>query len=413
MISFFTLPSGMEVLIWENHRFPVVTIDFWVKVGRWDEPPGLEGAAHFIEHLLFKGTTNRTWFQINSEIEGVGGILNAATSHDFTHFYATVPSKFWQTALNVLADILKNATIPPDELEKERKVVIEEIIRSQQNPSSFLFRKFLQELFKKSGYGNPVLGTVESIKNVKRKQLLDFYKQNYTPDNMIVVVAGDVNPKEFKKKLKELFPKAQRSKLNRKKPKIEPSSGEIVIKRDVKLSYIVMGTTGPPGPSGDQFACDLLAHMLGGSKSSYFYKILKEEKGLAKEVSFGFLTLRQAGVFYLFMLTEHDKVKEAVAEAKKLIKNLKKWKPDDAMLKRAKRVIKISHYLSAQSAKEMASGIGFYTVVCDNPDYFLKYDRFIERVSKRKIKSMIKKYLLDKPWLTVIITDKEENGEKG
>ena len=201
------LPSGQLVIVSENKDNPIVTINTWVRTGSINENDDNSGVAHFLEHLFFKGSKNVPTGEFDKILESKGAVTNAATSKDYTQFYITIPSKDFDIALKMHSDMLLNPLIPADELEKERFVVIEEILRGLDSPYNALYTNLFKLIYSKAKhpYMRPVIGTKDIIANIKREKILEFYNNWYTPDNMITVVSGDIDSKEAIKKIEEAF----------------------------------------------------------------------------------------------------------------------------------------------------------------------------------------------------------------
>lgn len=199
------LENGLSVVVVEDHFAPVVSMNIWVNVGSADEKPAQAGLAHVHEHMLFKGTEKRAVGKIASEIEGAGGDINAFTSHDHTCYYVTMASRYFQTGLDVLADAIDNSTFNATELDREIKVILEELSRSRDIPHQKLFENLFAKSFIKHPYGRPIIGYEDVLKNLRRKDVLSFFRRHYRPSNMILVVVGDVDTKKALSFIKRKF----------------------------------------------------------------------------------------------------------------------------------------------------------------------------------------------------------------
>lgn len=202
--SIYKLDNGQTVIIKEVHDNPIVTIDTWIKTGSINENDKNNGVAHFLEHLFFKGTTKHPTGEFDRILESKGAQTNAATSKDFTHYYITLPSKYFETAIDLHADMLMNPLIPRKELEKERKVVIEEIAKTNDNPENKLYENMVQSFYINHPYKRKVIGKKEIIENISREEIFNFYNSWYNPSNMITVVVGDIDTTQALDLIKEL-----------------------------------------------------------------------------------------------------------------------------------------------------------------------------------------------------------------
>ena len=187
-----TLFNGLEVLLVPRPNVPIAIIDVWVRVGSVNEDPQFNGIAHFFEHMIFKGSEARLG-QVDAEVDSLGGQTNAATSFDYTHYYISVPSEHIAQAIDILTDSLINGAFPQADLDSERAVVKREGDQRNDDPSSFLSREFYQQFYGDSLYGLSILGTNESLDNITREAFLDFLNTWYVPNNMTVVVTGDID----------------------------------------------------------------------------------------------------------------------------------------------------------------------------------------------------------------------------
>ena len=199
------LKNGLSVLLIENHKSPVVSVQMWVKTGSADEGKGEEGISHFIEHLVFKGTNKYNLGEIASTVEASGGELNAYTSFDQTVFYVNISREFEDVGLDVISEMMGFPRFDESEINNEREVVIEEIKRGNDSPGRQASRLLFSSIYKKHPYGIPVIGYDKIIKKVSKKTLVNYYQSRYIPTNMHLVVAGDFKSEEMAKKIDATF----------------------------------------------------------------------------------------------------------------------------------------------------------------------------------------------------------------
>ena len=189
----YKLDNGQTVVIKEVKTNPIVTIDTWIKTGSINEDDKNNGVSHFLEHLFFKGTTNHAPGEFDKILETKGAVTNAATSKDFTHYYVTIPSKDFNLAIEMHSDMLLHPLIPRKELEKERKVVIEEIMKDANSPNTMVYDNLINMLYTQHPYKRKVIGKADIISTIHRDQILDYYNKFYSPSNMITVIVGDID----------------------------------------------------------------------------------------------------------------------------------------------------------------------------------------------------------------------------
>ena len=300
--STFNLDNGQKVVIKEVHDNPIVIIDTWIKTGSINETDENNGVAHFLEHLFFKGTPKHPAKEFDRILESKGAVTNAATSKDFTHYYILIPSQYFDLALDLHSDMLLNPLIPRKELEKERKVVIEEIAKNNDRPTTILYRNLVKGFYKNHPYKRDVIGTKEVISTISREQILDFYNTWYTPENMTTVIVGDVDTQVALNAVKEKFNKQNSSNVKAQKPvyKLDKKPSEQTENKqemNVQTGYILIGFKGCNEiNSKDSYALDVLSTILGDGKSSRLYKNIKEQKQLVHSISAFYSSMRDDSI---------------------------------------------------------------------------------------------------------------------
>jgi len=289
-ITDFKLTNGLEVVVVPDHRAPVVTHMIWYKVGSADETVGKSGLAHFLEHLMFKGTEKNPGAAFSQEVAAIGGQENAFTTSDYTGFFQRVPRDHLKEMMALEADRITGLVLTDDVVRPELNVVLEEQnMRVANNPGGRLGEQMDAALYLNHPYGRPVIGWRHEIEKLDREDAMAFYRRFYTPNNAIVVVAGDVTPEEVKADAEETYGKiAQRAETNpRQRPK-EPVQEALrtvtladsrVEQPNVNRYYLVPSeTTAKPGESE---ALDVLAHVLGSGADCRLYRTLVVDKGIA------------------------------------------------------------------------------------------------------------------------------------
>ncbi|NDC52417.1 MAG: insulinase family protein, partial [Actinobacteria bacterium] len=190
------LPSGLRIVTEEVAGVRSAAFGIWVNIGSRDESAKVAGASHFLEHLLFKGTTSRSALDISAAIESVGGEMNAFTSKEYTCFYARVIDTDLPIAIDVISDLITSSVARPEDVDAERKVVLEEIAMRDDDPSDLVHELFAETFYGETQLGKPILGTTQSIKNLSRNSIFNYYKKNYQPHDLVVSVAGNIKHKK-------------------------------------------------------------------------------------------------------------------------------------------------------------------------------------------------------------------------
>jgi zinc protease len=289
-IAHFTLANGLEVVVIPDHRAPVVTNMVWYKVGSADETPGKSGLAHFLEHLMFKGTAKNPAGRFSQVVATIGGQENAFTSADYTGYFQRVPRGELKQMMELEADRMTGLVLSDDAVRPELNVVLEEQnMRVGNNPAARLGEQMDAALYLNHPYGRPVIGWRQEIEQLGREEALEFYRRFYTPNNAILVVAGDVTAEEVRALAQDTFGKVPR--VADIKPRLRPQEPVQEAPRTVTLAdprvtqpslsryYLApSSTTARPGESE---ALDVLAHILGRGSNSRLYQTLVVEKGVA------------------------------------------------------------------------------------------------------------------------------------
>ena len=287
----FTLPNGLQVVVIQDHRTPVVTQMIWYKVGSADETPGRSGLAHFLEHLMFKGTAKHPAGEFSQTVLKVGGNENAFTSNDYTGYFQRVPREKLPLMMEFEADRMTGLILKDENVLPERDVVLEEYnMRVANNPEARLNEQIMAALYLNHPYGRPVIGWHQEIEKLDREDALAFYRRFYAPNNAILVIAGDTDIKEVRPLVEQNFGKIP-SQPAIPARRIRPQEPEQVAPRTVTLAdphveqpqmkryYLVPSAT--TAAAGESTALDVLAQLMGSGSNSYLYRALVVDKPLA------------------------------------------------------------------------------------------------------------------------------------
>lgn len=395
--STFKLDNGQIVIIKEVHDNPIVTVDTWIKTGSINETDKNNGVAHFLEHLFFKGTQKHPAGDFDKTLESKGAITNAATSKDFTHYYITIPSRDFQTAMDLHADMLLHPQIPRKELEKERKVVLEEIAKNNDQPETKLYENLNKEFYTSHPYKRPVIGKKSIIETITREEILDFYNAWYNPSNMITVIVGDVDTQTALDSVKKEFGKNASVRCKNpiykaEKPRTQKS--RVIIKDKTKNAYILIGFRGVDAKElNDMYALDVLGVMMGDGRSSKLYQSIKEQKQLAYSISAGHSSMKDDSLFLIranFVPQNLEKLEKAIYEE---IAKVRNGNIDDSDILTAKKIIERDTFYARESGANIANELGYTTLVYKNPQFYDNYISNIQKVTKSDLLRVAKKYL--------------------
>lgn len=404
------LPSGQTVIVKEIKTNPIVIVDTWVKTGSIDENDENNGVAHFLEHLFFKGSQHYPNNEFDKILESKGASTNAATSKDYTHFYILIPSKDFETALKLHADMLTNPLFPTAEVNKERQVVIREIEKNNDNPNRIMYNKINDALYKNHPYKREVIGTKEIIANIPREEIIRFYAENYTPDNMITVIVGDVDAKKATELVEKYFSHpistAKAKHESYKQDKRPDFQKNINLKEDVNTSYLSIAyKCGLKVNEKDSYALDLLSIILGQGDSSRLHKI-EDEKQLTQGISAGHVSMKEDSIFIVSANLSEENIEEAKKEIFNEINNFKVKNVTSDELERAKKIIERETLYSRESVAGNASEIGSSTILTDDWNFYNDYLKNMKKITANDIRKVAKKYLDENHTVVATITPK-------
>ncbi|MBD3233517.1 MAG: hypothetical protein GF315_07305 [candidate division Zixibacteria bacterium] len=294
------LDNGLTVIIKEDHKAPLVTIDTWVEIGYLNEPDSLTGISHLLEHMFFKGTEKRGIGELKGDVKRLGGYFNAGTSYDHTHYYITLPAEHAAAGLEIQADALINSVFDKDEFEREKRVVIQEVKRKLDNPTALIYEKMLELMYEEHRLGRWRMGTPEQIEDFTREELVDYYKRSYTPDNSILSIVGDINTNEILTEIDRHFGSWNPGEGMKEYSPEEGKQAEmrrVVDHMDITQPILEMGFKTGGFLEEDSYALQALAYVMGQGRSSRLHRVLVEEKGIASAVSCDLFALKDAGAF--------------------------------------------------------------------------------------------------------------------
>ena len=406
--NIFKLDNGQTVVIQEVHTNPIVTIDTWVKTGSINETEQNNGVSHFLEHLFFKGSTKHTPGEFDKILEAKGAVNNAATSKDFTHYYITIPSKHFDLALEMHSDMLQNPLIPRKELEKERKVVLEEIAKDLNSPTTKVYNNLMEMMYVNHPYKRKVIGKSDIIETITREEILEYFNSFYSPSNMITVIVGDVDTETTIEKIKQSF-----NSVSSKVPKIKypkekelPSLLRKIDYTETKSGYMLIGFRGVKITNNDAYALDVLATILGDGKSSILYQNIKNKKRLAFSISASNGTFKDDGIFYIsanFTPENYEKLEENIFLE---LAKIQKYGVTPEQVQLAQNIIERDTFYARESITNIAQEIGYTMTTTDNIKFYENYIDNIKKVSTNDIKRVANKYLgINKAAISVVLPE--------
>ena len=354
-----TLDSGATIVTEAMSEVRSVSTGFWFDVGSRDEPDPLAGTSHFLEHLLFKGTPTRSAKQIADVFDAVGGDVNAFTGKEYTCYYFRVLDADLPMALEVLSDMVINSLIDPAEFDSERRVILEEIAMHEDAPDELVHDLFYRSMWNGHPLGRPVLGFNETISAVKRDQVADYWKQRYSPANLVVAAAGNLDHGELVDRIQELFAGAHEGRRTlRSDAAPQAHQGVDVHKRPTEQAHIVFGTEGLPRNHDDRHALAVLDTVLGGGMSSRLFQEVREKRGLAYSVYSYRSLFADTGTFVVYAGTTPQNAETVIDIISSEMNSVVRDGITETELKRAVGHIKGSLVLSAEDPGSRMNRLG-------------------------------------------------------
>ena len=388
------LANGIPVIIQQHRGSDVVALQLWVRAGARDEAAVELGLAHYLEHMLFRGTTSRPGGFIERDVEGVGGRMNAGTSWDYTFYYVTLPARRMAPAMEMLADIAVNATLDADVLEKEKAVVLEEMRLSDDNARRRLGRQLYTQLFDGHPYGRQIIGTPELVRGLTRDTLAGFYRRHYVPEAFAVVVVGAVDPAQVLATAAATFGQLPRGGVARlpvaPPPPFRPQRQEIT--HPGAHAHLGLAWPATRVDHADTPAVDLLVWILGGSRSSRLVQTLRERDELVVSIGSSLSAMQGAGAVTVSAQLPPANLERAEAEILSEIRRIRETGVTDAELRRAVTAAEAQYAFEAETAEGRARRLGYAETVWTLEDE-LAYVARIRSVTAMQVRAVARRYL--------------------
>lgn len=371
------LSNGLTVVTETLPSIESVALGVWIKSGARNERDDEHGMAHLLEHMAFKGTSRRTAFQIASEIENVGGEINAATSVETTSYYARVLAADVPLAVDILADILTDSKFDPAELEREQHVILQEIGAAHDTPDDIVFDKFTETAFRHQTIGRSILGTPETVKSFTSGQIHDFITRQYGAERMVVVAAGDVRHDDFVREVEKRLGTFRTKAESHVPTYAQYVGGDFRENRDLMDAQIILGFEGRAYHVRDFYASQVLSMILGGGMSSRLFQEVREKRGLCYSVYAFHWGFSDTGIFGVHSATGQSDISRLIPV---IVNELQKAGENIAQdeLDRARAQYRAGLIMSAESASSRASQIARQMLLFGRP---VVKEELMERLS--------------------------------
>src|SRR5882757_4361282 len=418
-IATTVLPGGLRVVTETMPGVRSASIGVWVPVGSRDESPAVAGASHFLEHLLFKGTAARSALDIAKEMDAVGGEFNAFTEKEHTCYYATVLDRDLPLAIDIVTDVVLNATVTAQNVDVERSVVLEEIAMRDDDPADLVHDEFASALFGDVPLGRPILGTVESIGALTRRQVAGYYHRRYRPDGMVIAAAGNVNHAAVVKQVRKAFaghldldaePAAPRGGQTTRVG--GPAEAVKIVTDDTEQANVVVGMRAVSRHDDRRWALGVLSAALGGGMSSRLFQSIREVRGLAYSVyTFG-SSYADAGMFGVYAGCQPGKADEVLDLISTELDRVAKRGVTAAEVQRGKGQMSGGIVLSLEDSASRMTRIGKSELVYGE---VLAVDELLQRVESVTRDDVVDMaaYLLQQPRCLTVVGPFDEHAFDG
>jgi len=372
------LSNGLTVISEEMKHLRSISIGIWIKTGSRDEDPQVNGLSHFIEHMVFKGTRHRSAEAIARQVDSIGGNLDAFTAKECVCFNIKVLDEHLPIAMDVLADLVLNPVFAVEDIVRERRVILEEIKMDEDSPEYLVHEIFTQNFWKDHPLGKPILGTKETVKGFEQPAVLDLYGKRFTPGNIIISAAGNLDHNQFVNLVVKHFDqmKSVKNGFHRSVPKIVPRI-TLRNKKSLEQVQICLGVPSHPIAHEKRFASYVLNTLLGGGMSSRLFQNIRERQGLAYSIYSDLNPYRDTGCLSVYAGTSRESAFKVVQSIVSEFNKLKTEALSDEELRRSKDQLKGSLMLSLESSTSRMSNLARQDMYFDR---FYGMDALIEKI---------------------------------
>lgn len=412
MVKKEILPNGLRILSESVPHVQSISIGVWISSGGRDEDDVNRGVSHFIEHMLFKGTAERTAYDIAREIDAVGGTLNAFTGKEYTCVYARVLKRDMDIALDILADMYKNSLFSEEDIEKEKQVIIQEVKMIEDNPEEYLFDMFNATYYKGHPLGMSILGVEENINQFTKETLLSHFSRYHAPANTIITATGRIDHDAFVKKIERLF--AEPSQAGQTAPPVEKPSAFTCIdvyEKDLEHIYLCIATDGVGQTDRKRYPLYALNAIVGGSMSSHLFQEVREKRGLVYNIFSYVNCFRDAGTFGISTSTSLQYLEEVLELIKKEMAQLRDEGVAASELRFSKEHIKGNFFISLESSEARMGRLAKNEIYFDGYVPLRETLKSIDGIQKAQIDEMSQVVFGDPSRISIAILGRVDKGQ--
>jgi zinc protease len=396
-VSFTTLDNGLTVIVREDHSAPVVSAQAWCQTGSINEGRWLgAGLSHVLEHMLFKGTTTRGSGRIDQEVQDAGGYMNAYTSFDRTVYYIDVPNTGAKVAVDILCDIMQNATLPADELVKELDVIRREMDMNQDDPGRRASRRLFESAYTKSPYRHTIIGYPDIFNELKREDIFAYYSERYVPNNVCFVVVGDVQTDEVVGQIRAAYTNAKARSLPPVVLPEEPrqtAPREFIEEAAIELGHLHYSWHIPDVRHPDVPVLDVLATLLGSGRSSRLYQSVREQKGLVNSADAWTYSPGNPGLFGMSAVVDADKFEGARAALLAEVERMKREPVSAAEVTKAVKQFTAGTLATRKTMQGQANDLGGSWLAAGDLNFSQRYLEAVKRITPADLQRVAREYL--------------------
>lgn len=400
------LENGIRVVSFPMPEMRSVSVGLWIEAGSRHENLENNGISHFIEHLLFKGTEKRSAKKIAEIFDSIGGQINAFTGKEATCFYTKTLSKYLELSIDVLSDIFFHSLINPSEMELEKSVVIEEIHMYEDSPEEIV-HDLVTELAWKKSLGYPILGTLDNIQNMTRKDIVDYKTLHYTPNRVVIAVAGNYDEKKLDKLIRKYFAdwKADFSKVTYEENLFH--AGEQFVEKDTEQAHFCISYPGLKSKDDLTYSALALNNILGGGMSSRLFQEIREKRGLAYSVYTYVTSYKEEGLFTIYGGINPENYTKVMALLNAEIEKIFHKQPSAREIKNAKEQLKGNFLLGLENTTSIMSYIGKSELLWNEIETFEEVIEKIEKIDDESIGVVKEKIFAEGETAKVVIGEVE------
>lgn len=396
MFKKYQLKNGLTVLLVQNRKSPVVSVQMWVRTGSADEAPRVRGISHFIEHLVFKGTRSYGVGEIAAKVEGSGGEINAYTSFDQTVFYVTISSHFKEIGIQTISEMMGFPTFDESEIDAEREVVIEEIRRGQDSPHRQASRLLFGSMYKTHPYGEPVIGYDSVIRRVTKKEITQYYRDRYSPANMTLLVVGDFDFAEMKEMIHSHFAEIERTPVRKvKRPKEQPRKAPKLAygPSEFEQTFMFWSWPVPSADHADALPLEVLALIVGQGDSSRLVQNLRLDKNIVQSVGASSFLAKNPGFFAFSATLPPENISLVQEEFKREWVRIVTEPPHEDEFEKAMINFRSEQYYALETVDGMARKYGHYEDLFGDHKMFQAQMKALDKLKPNDLLKVARKYL--------------------